>query len=546
MIPEQPPRTIYVDENSTSTAPDGSFADPFLAIQDGVDDANPGDLVFVAPGTYVENVIISQGPLYLEGEGPGAAAIIDASAGTTEPNGIRIQQDVDTVVISNFRLEAAHVDDGVVAGVIIYGSSEERGIEICNNVFFGNDAGVAPQDTSPLVVNNTFVNNEYGLYVAAGSQGTYRNNIFKDNTTAAIQVFTSNSTTTDYNLFHGNGSDLTGAAACAPGCMFGVDPMIVAIPGHDFHIMPASPAVDAGTMMLAPKYDFNFEMRPIGPDIDIGADEVHGDDPTPVESCVIPEGPIIYVDSTAGAGTPDGSLAFPYPTIQDAVDAANPGDVIEVAGGVYVENVVISQGPLSIIGGDPGAAAWIDASSSTTEPNGIRIQQDADNIVIVNIGFTGAQIDGASGIIVYGSSAPRGIEICNNVIYDNDRGVSAQNTSSLVVNNTVVMNGIGLSAADSQGLFQNNIVKDNNIGLETFSTTSNFDYNLLHNNSLDIAGPGACMMCISGDPLLINPPGGDFHIDPASPAVDAGTMMRAPTYDFDFEPRPMGPVRNDH
>ena len=146
-----------------------------------------------------------------------------------------------------------------------------------------------------------------------------------------------------------------------------------------------------------------------------------------------------------------------------------------------------------------------------------RVPQDADNIVIVNIGFTGAQIDGASGIIVYGSSAPRGIEICNNVIYDNDRGVSAQNTSPLVVNNTVVMNGIGLSAADSQGLFQNNIVKDNNIGLETFSTTSNFDYNLLRNNSLDIAGPGACMMCISGDPLLVNPPGGDFHIDPASP-----------------------------
>ena len=262
-------------------------------------------------------------------------------------------------------------------------------------------------------------------------------------------------------------------------------------------------------------------------------------------SCLIPEqhSNPLYVDENRGSDSNDGSLANPFRTISQGVEKAFAEAVIFVAPGTYQENVVIPQGPaLWLVGEGPGATTVIDASAGTTEPNGIRINQGTDNVVISNFRIEGANQTGASGINVYGSSDPRGIEICNNVIYDNDRGVSAQNTSPLVVNNTVVMNNVGLSAAaDSQAIFRNNIVKDNNIGIETFSAAPTIDYNLLHDNSLDVAGPGACISCISGDPMLANPPGGDFHIDPSSPAIDAGTMLQAPMDDFDFELRPIGP-----
>ena len=157
--------------------PDGSPTNPYLTIQDGVDNASPGTIINVAEATYVENVIISGRQLYLMGMGP-VAPVIDGSQGQ---NTIRIQEFSTDVVITNFRIQGAHVDDGFVAGIIIYGSTEPRSIDICNNVFYDNDAGVIPQDTFPVVVNNTFVLNERGFYIAAGSQGIYRNNIFKDN-----------------------------------------------------------------------------------------------------------------------------------------------------------------------------------------------------------------------------------------------------------------------------------------------------------------------------------------------------------------------------
>jgi hypothetical protein len=40
-----------------------------------------------------------------------------------------------------------------------------------------------------------------------------------------------------------------------------------------WHLMPGSPCVDMGTMTEAPPQDFDFEDRPIGAGIDIGADE---------------------------------------------------------------------------------------------------------------------------------------------------------------------------------------------------------------------------------------------------------------------------------
>ena len=86
--------------------------------------------------------------------------------------------------------------------------------------------------------------------------------------------------TADHNLFYLNTADLTGAATCTIGCIFGADPLLTNIPNHNFHIQAGSPAIDTGSATGAPSFDFDFGSRPQDGDgngtaiDDIGADEV--------------------------------------------------------------------------------------------------------------------------------------------------------------------------------------------------------------------------------------------------------------------------------
>jgi hypothetical protein len=43
------------------------------------------------------------------------------------------------------------------------------------------------------------------------------------------------------------------------------------------------------------------------------------------------------------------------------------------------------------------------------------------------------------------------------------------------------------------------------------------------------------------DPKLADPPGGDFHLKPGSPAIDAADATPSPSIDFDGTARPQGP-----
>lgn len=75
-----------------------------------------------------------------------------------------------------------------------------------------------------------------------------------------------------------------------------------------------------------------------------------------------------------------GSAPGLYATIQNAVDAAPSGSVIEITPGAYIEDVVIETQCLTLIGLAPRGACAIVGS----------LQVTADDVTIVNVGVAGA------------------------------------------------------------------------------------------------------------------------------------------------------------
>jgi uncharacterized repeat protein (TIGR01451 family) len=118
-----------------------------------------------------------------------------------------------------------------------------------------------------------------------------------------------------------------------------------------------------------------------------------------------------------------------------------------------------------------------------------------------------------------------------------------------IVNNTIVANKYsdsgtheGILVRDNiSPIIRNNIVALNGYGIRRYNGTVNpvMSNNDVWGNSVanysDLS-PGT--NDISADPLLVNPSGGDYHLQGGSPCIDAGTSSDAPTTDFEGDPRP--------
>jgi parallel beta-helix repeat protein len=201
-----------------------------------------------------------------------------------------------------------------------------------------------------------------------------------------------------------------------------------------------------------------------------------------------------------------------YTTIQQAVNAANSGDIVRVAPGTYTENVVVNKAlTITAASGRPTVQA-ADASKDVfllTSP-GAHIEG-----LTITGGASGVQIQGTSKCVVTNIVARgnvRGVylahsaenEISKNNLVDNSYGVYGDGASSNTIASNVATgekgssatlgDGIFLNYGDSNKITGNNLTANHVFGISIYTSTQNIIANNIMSDNDNVGvriGPGS-------------------------------------------------------
>ena len=233
----------------------------------------------------------------------------------------------------------------------------------------------------------------------------------------------------NYNLFLGNGVNLTGTVTSGGNDLIGVDPQFVDPLNDDYHLRFSSPAIDNG-VNAGIAVDFDGQPRPIGPGFDIGFDE---------------------------SGT----------SIQQLIDATPPGGTVFIPGGAYTESLTLYK-PVSLIGqsGTPPTIHAVTGQRVLT----ITGPTITNSTVISGLVLTGGDItDTGGGILITNNALPtlRAMQVRDNVaemgggLYIDTGGV--QLFDSNITHNQARQSGGGVYVAQAGTFFeqQGGMINDN-------------------------------------------------------------------------------------
>jgi len=159
-----------------------------------------------------------------------------------------------------------------------------------------------------------------------------------------------------------------------------------------------------------------------------------------------------------------------YPTIQAALTAANPGDTIMVANGVYREHdLVIDKDGLTLQGEDK-ANTIIDGENS----NYNIIVVDADNVIIRGFTIKNASQVYKAGVFLYYYSA--NAYLTNNIFSGCHFSIRAENCTNATVTHSTFLGDTGGAGIQARychtGLIENNMFNANHVGAFIIHSTN--------------------------------------------------------------------------
>ena len=175
------PSVIYV-----SNSGNGNFS----SIQDAIDTANFGDIIFVLNGTYYENIVIDT-PISLIGENKNNTILDGRSTGNV------IKINVDDVTIKNFTIQNS---GSIFPNAGINSSSNYNTIK--NNVLINNFYGITLYKSSnnTITENTIRFNDHCGIYMSKSSTNNIKQNLISNHTYNGIGVYDSS----DNNIIQNN------------------------------------------------------------------------------------------------------------------------------------------------------------------------------------------------------------------------------------------------------------------------------------------------------------------------------------------------------
>jgi parallel beta-helix repeat protein len=165
---------------------------------------------------------------------------------------------------------------------------------------------------------------------------------------------------------------------------------------------------------------------------------------------------LLVLTLISGIGAAAEIFVYPGESIQKSINSANPGDIIVVKPGTYIENIKVSKDRLTIKSesGNPDDTI-IKAKSSSSDV----FYLQADNTVIRGFKISGATGSGHAGIFLHYNSQ---CKIENNELLDNACGICLWYSTKNIVsknkaNNNGASGGILFANADSNTLLGNTI-----------------------------------------------------------------------------------------
>ncbi len=155
----------------------GSGPGNYTTIQDAINNALPGDSIFVHNGTYYENIVIDK-PLSLDGENSNTTTINGGFSGNV------VNITASYINITGFTIEASGYNPFLVKGGIRVGGAlgSAHNCNISNVTLSGNQAGVVlASSRDNVVVGNYLVDNGIGIYIDGSHSNIITENTIADN-----------------------------------------------------------------------------------------------------------------------------------------------------------------------------------------------------------------------------------------------------------------------------------------------------------------------------------------------------------------------------
>jgi hypothetical protein len=493
--------TIYVDAAAPGPLYDGSLVDPFLTIQAAIDAASTvdGDIISIADGTYVVTATIEvTKELTLQGTSQ-AGTIIDASNATGGFGKFGIHSSKSNISFTNFTLTSPT-------------GSQGRGFKIEGTT--ANTSGPSQDGarSSNVTLTNITVNGDGG---SASRTGIDLNGV---NTVTLTGVTSNNNGGNGISFTDCNNVTLTNVTTSGnawggvalytkgqyyPGGISGVTITNLSSSENNPLYEQNEGTFNGGgafatTGVSAPQFPFNGTN-----DTTSGLDDyVWYNDNADELFAWINALPGVNSANTDIVNEDNGStVVTSSQSIQDAIDAASPGDVIEVMAGLYNENLSITKS-LTLKGANSGTygSSTSRVIESIIDGNGTEaaVFINANDVTIDGFTIEGGE-NGFYHSGVFLTLANTGASVKNNVITDNSIGVYAQCTDCTVERNLFDGNNRSGPAGGSAIYSENSInltINDNEfknhannsaiifaasaVGAHTGTTVSN---NWIHDNN---------------------------------------------------------------